>query len=134
MPAAPDAAGRAASDELGRHDLTASVPDDPATDQVDEGREALEQAATHRQQADTLHDHAARLHTAATTTASSATVLAASVRTPPEVARDGYPEPLTGQVLSGGKVKAKTPDRTAPAAMRSTSLATAARAVSRRAR
>ena len=66
--------------------------------------------------------------------AQSTVTLAASVRTPPEVARDGYPEPLTGQVLAGGKVKAKTPDRTAPAAMRSTSLATAARAVSRRAR
>lgn len=128
--AAADAAGRAAGDALGRHDRTAPVPDDPATDQVDEGREALGQAAPHRQQADTLHDHAARLHTAATPTASSATVLAASVRTPPEVARDGYPEPMTAQVLAGGRVKAKTPDRTAPAAMRSTSLATAARAVS----
>lgn len=124
--AAAGAAGRAASDPLGRHDQTAPVPDD----QVDEGREALEQAATHRQQADTLHGHAARLRTAATPNASSATVLEASVRTPPEVARDGYPEPMTAQVLAGGRVKAKTPDRTAPAAMRSTSLATAARAVS----
>jgi len=123
------AAGRAASDELGRHDRTAPVPDGPATYQVDEGREALEQQAPHGQQADTLPDHA-RLHTFATTTASSATVLEASVRTPPEVVRDGYPEPMTAQVLAGGRVKAKTPDRTAPAAMRSTSLATAARAVS----
>jgi len=83
------------------------------------------------QQADVLHSNAAQVHAASTSRdTTAALVLQPSVRTPPEVARDGYPEPLTGQVLAGGKVKAKTPDRTAPAAMRSTSLATAARAVS----
>jgi hypothetical protein len=127
--AAAGAATHAADDELCAHDRAAAVLDDPATDLVDERREALGGAAAHRQQAETLHGDAAHLRTAATPTS-----LEPSVRTPPEVARDGYPEPLTGQVLAGGKVKAKTPDRTAPAAMRSTSLATAARAVSRRAR
>ena len=55
-------------------------------------------------------------------------MLTASDRTPPELAADAYPEPLTGAVLAGGKVKPKPPDRTAPAAVRSTGLATAARA------
>lgn len=49
-------------------------------------------------------------------------------RTPPQLARDGYPEPLTGEVLAAGRVKAKPTDRTAPAAVRSVGLATAARA------
>jgi len=124
------AAARAADDQLGVHGRAAAVLDDPATDLVDERREAAAGGAVaHRQQAETLHSDAAQLRTAATPAS-----LEPSVRTPPEVARDGYPEPLSGQVLAGGKVKAKTPDRTAPAAMRSTSLATAARAVSRRAR
>jgi hypothetical protein len=92
-------------------------------------------AVAHDQQADALLSDAAQPHAAATTRdTTAAPVLEPSVRTPPEVARDGYPEPLTGQVLAGGRVKAKTPDRTAPAAMRSTSLATAARAVSGRTR
>jgi len=54
--------------------------------------------------------------------------LAASGRTQPQLASDAYPEPLTGEVLAAGKVKPRTPDRTAPAAVRSTGLATAARA------
>lgn len=53
-------------------------------------------------------------------------------RTPPQVAKDGYPEPLTGAVLAAGRVKPKTPEQTAPAALRSTSLATAARATAAR--
>jgi hypothetical protein len=126
---AAGAAARAADDELGAHDRAAAVLDDPATELVEERREALVGASAHREQPDTLHGDAGQLRAAATPTS-----LEPSVRTPPEVARDGYPEPLTGQVLAGGKVKAKTPDRTAPAAVRSTSLATAARAVSGRAR
>jgi hypothetical protein len=103
---------------------------------IDTGTYLPARAAVARgQQADVLHSNAAQVHAAATSRdTTAALVLEPSVRTPPEVARDGYPEPLTGQVLAGGKVKAKTPDRTAPAAMRSTSLATAARAVSGRAR
>jgi hypothetical protein len=49
-------------------------------------------------------------------------------RTPPQLARDGYPEPLTGEVLAAGRVKPKPPEQTAPAAVRSAGLATAARA------
>jgi hypothetical protein len=48
-----------------------------------------------------------------------------------ELARDGFPEPLTAQVLAAGRVRAKAPDTTAPAAVRSVGLATAARAASR---
>ena len=55
-------------------------------------------------------------------------VLRSSGRTAPQLAGDAYPEPLTGQVLAAGNVKAKAPDRSAPAAVRSASLATAARA------
>ena len=55
----------------------------------------------------------------------------ATSRTAPQVAKDGYPEPLTGEVLAAGRVKPKTPDRTGPAAVRANSLATAARASSR---
>ena len=54
--------------------------------------------------------------------------LVASGRTQPQLASDAYPEPLTGEVLAAGKVKPHTPDRTAPAAVRSAGLATAARA------
>lgn len=49
-------------------------------------------------------------------------------RTPPQLAKDGYPEPLTGEVLAAGRVKPKPPEQTAPAAVRSAGLATAARA------
>ena len=55
----------------------------------------------------------------------------ATSRTAPQVAKDGYPEPLNGEVLAAGRVKPKTPDRTGPAAVRANSLATAARAFSR---
>jgi len=55
-------------------------------------------------------------------------VLVASDRTPPQLAADGYPQRLTGEVLAASRVKSKTPERTAPAAARSTGLATAARA------
>jgi hypothetical protein len=61
-------------------------------------------------------------------------VLVASGRTQPELAHDAYPERLTGEVLAAGKVKPKAPDRTAPAAVRSASLATAARATGSRRR
>lgn len=49
-------------------------------------------------------------------------------RTPPQLAKDGYPEALTGEVLAAGRVKPKPPEQTAPAAVRSAALATAARA------
>ena len=48
-----------------------------------------------------------------------------------ELAKDGFPEPLTAEVLAAGRVRPKTPATTAPAAVRSAGLATAARAASR---
>jgi hypothetical protein len=55
-------------------------------------------------------------------------VLVASDRTPPQLAADGYPQRLTGEVLAASRIKPKSPERTAPATVRSTGLATAARA------
>lgn len=135
-PAAADTANRAGQGELGRHDRAVPTSDDRATDRVNQAGGVIADDTAHRQPADALHSNTGQRHIGVTSTArdTAGVVLEASVRTPPELARDGYPEPLTGQVLAGGRVKAKTPDRTAPAAMRSTSLATAARAVSRRAR
>lgn len=51
-------------------------------------------------------------------------------RTAAELAKDGFPEQLTAEVLAAGRVRPKAPDTTAPAAVRSAGLATAARAVS----
>ena len=61
-----------------------------------------------------------------------ATTTAASTcpRTAAELAKDGFPEPLTAEVLAAGRVRPKAPTSTAPAAVRSTGLATAARAAS----
>lgn len=134
-PASTDTAAPAGQDESRPHDRAVTVLNDPATDRNDQARGALADAAAHPQQTDALQSSADQ-RAGATSTArdTAALVLEASVRTPPEVARDGYPELLTGQVLAGGRIKAKTPDRTAPAAVRSTSLATAARAVSRQGR
>lgn len=56
----------------------------------------------------------------------------ATARTAPQLAKDGFPEPLTGQVLAAGRVKPKSPATSAPSAVRSTTLATAARASARR--
>jgi hypothetical protein len=107
--------------------------DDTAT-VVDERLQATGRAAPQRHEANRLQRQATELHDAAgrgaqqAQTAEQPVLLVASVRTPPEVARDGYPEPLTGEVLAAGRVKPKPPDRTAPAAVRSAGLATAARA------
>lgn len=75
-------------------------------------------------------DQAAAAHVSAGASRAGleAVVLVASNRTQPQLAADGYPEPLTAAVLAAGKVKSKDPARTAPAAVRSNSLATAARA------
>jgi hypothetical protein len=135
--AAAGSVTRTGDDGLGLPARSATGLDDPDTDRVGQGQEASESAVAYRQQTDALHTDGVRLPAAGPSPArgtTAAPVLEASVRTPPEVARDGYPEPLTGQVLAGGRVKPKTPDRTAPAAMRSTSLATAARATSGRSR
>jgi hypothetical protein len=49
-------------------------------------------------------------------------------RSPAQLARDGFPEPLTGEVLAAGRPRPKAPATTAPAAVRAVGLATAARA------
>lgn len=49
-------------------------------------------------------------------------------RSPAQLARDGFPEPLTGDVLAAGRPRPKAPATTAPAAVRAVGLATAARA------
>ena len=54
-----------------------------------------------------------------------------TARTAPQVASDGFPEPLTGEVLAAGRIKPKDPASSAPASVRASSLATAARAASR---
>jgi hypothetical protein len=63
--------------------------------------------------------------------ASGQDVVVVMARTAPQVAKDGFPEPLTSEVLSAGRVKPKTPASTAPAYVRSNGLATAARASAR---
>jgi hypothetical protein len=109
LQAAADSAARAAGDER----LDADVLAD-----------------SHLYAAAAQSSRAAALHSASERAAdlSADVALVASGRTPPQLASDAYPEPLTGEVLAAGKVKPRTPDRTAPAAVRSTGLATAARA------
>ena len=124
---AADRAGRAATQRAQVADAPAVV-DDAATAHRDERVAAAASAAPHLHQGVALGEQGAALQRAADM------VLTASDRTPPELAADAYPEPLTGAVLAGGKVKPKPPDRTAPAAVRSTGLATAARASRRRTR
>ena len=121
------AAARAAGDaERTEHAGRTSVVDNPTTTRVNERLVAAGQAEPHLDRAAGHDQQAAALQAAARPNA--------GVRTPPEVAKDGYPEPLTGEVLAAGRVKPKTPDRTAPAAVRSVGLATAARASSGRTR
>lgn len=117
---AADSAGRAATDGPAQVAGAPAVVDDLATARHDERLAAAGSAVPHLPV--TLGEQAAALQRAV------AIVLTASDRTPPELAADAYPEPLTGAVLAGGKVKPKPPDRTAPAAVRSTGLATASRA------
>jgi hypothetical protein len=72
-----------------------------------------------------------RMKTAVTPTMLSDTNRDSHWRNAADLARDGFPEPLTAEVLAAGRVRAKAPDTTAPAAVRSVGLATAARAASR---
>ena len=112
---AADSATRAARDERAQCAARTAVVDDA---------DAL--AEPHRREAAVQSARAAAAHSAADL--SRDVPLVASGRTPPQLAQDAYPEPLTGEVLAAGKVKPKSPERTAPAAVRSTGLATAARA------
>jgi hypothetical protein len=122
----PDASPPAAADANARLAARTAVGDDSRAARVDERLDADPLAEPH------LHEAAAQSgRTAVPRNAadqSQDVALVASGRTQPQLAHDAYPEPLTGEVLAAGKVKPHTPDRTAPAAVRSTGLATAARA------
>jgi hypothetical protein len=62
--------------------------------------------------------------------ANASTAATICPRTAAELAKDGFPEQLTAEVLAAGRVRPKAPTTTAPAAVRSAGLATAARAAS----
>lgn len=112
-------AAHTADSQQARSHQHSAVPDDPATPTVDVHQQT-------RAAAQPDADTAAGLH--ADTAAGAAGAVPPGPRLPPQVAADGYPEPLTGLLLAGGHVKPKPPDRTAPAQVRSTGLRTAARA------
>jgi hypothetical protein len=124
--AAADSATRAAGDQSAQSAGRTAVVDDPRSPHVDERLDADALAEPHQHKACAQAGRAAALQNEADQ--SQDVVLVASGRTPPQLAHEAYPEALTGEVLAAGKVKPKTPDRTAPAAVRSTGLATAARA------
>jgi hypothetical protein len=67
---------------------------------------------------------------AADAVATASTAASTCPRTAAELAKDGFPEQLTAEVLAAGRVRPKAPATTAPAAVRSAGLATAARATS----
>lgn len=126
LQAAADSATRAAADESSQFLDRTAVVDDVQTPHVDERLDADALAEPHSREAAALGSRAAALQGAADL--SSAVVLVANGRTAPQLAHDAYPEPLTGEVLAAGKVKPKSPEQTAPGAVRSVGLATAARA------
>jgi hypothetical protein len=99
---------------------------------LDDRRGATTRPEPHLTEA-TVHDRLAEELQSATKVAGSPSpgVTLTMARTAPQVAKDGYPEPLTGEVLAAGRVKPKTPEKTGPAAVRANSLATAARASGR---
>jgi len=131
----PDASLAAAADSAARDESAqfadrTAVVDDAGTPHFEERLDADALAEPHLHEAAAQSGRAAALQSAA----DPDVVLVASGRTPPQLAHDAYPEALTGEVLRVGKIKPKTPERTAPAAVRSTSLATAARATGGRGR
>lgn len=132
LQASADSAGTAASDlDVEFADGTAVVGH-ARTPHSDERVDADIHAEPHLREAAALRSQAVTRQGAADPPAGVA--LVASGRTPPQLAGDAYPESLTGEVLAAGKVKPRTPERTAPAAVRSASLATAARATGGRGR
>ena len=127
---AADSAARAAGDHNAEFLDRTAVVDDPRTPAVDERLDADALAEPHSRQAADWGSRAAALQGAADRSADTSvvTVLGEGGRTPPQLAGDAYPERLTGEVLAAGKPKPTAPGRTAPAAVRSNSLAAAARA------
>jgi hypothetical protein len=67
---------------------------------------------------------------AADAAATASTAASTCPRTAAELAKDGFPEQLTAEVLAAGRVRPKAPATSAPAAVRSAGLASAARAAS----
>jgi hypothetical protein len=128
---AADTAARAAQQEQALYTDRTDVIDDPDTTAVDERAEAVDQASPHRTEAAVQDARAGALQAAADNAADTGPPVLSTVRTPPQVAKDGFPEQLTGEVLAAGRVRPKSPTTTAPAAVRSTTLATAARASGR---
>ncbi len=127
LQAAADSATRTAADASAQPAARTAVVGDPHTFRVDERLNADALTEPHVNEAAAAPPgRATMLQNAAEQ--SQDVALVASGRTQPQLAHDAYPEPLTGEVLAAGKVKPRTPDRTAPAAVRSTGLATAARA------
>ncbi len=127
---AADTAARAGQQERALYADRADVVDDPRT-AADERIDALEQASPHRTEAAVQDARAGALEAAADNAADTGPPVLSTVRTPPQVAKDGFPEQLTGEVLAAGRVRPKSPATTGPAAVRSTTLATAARASGR---
>jgi len=132
LQAAADSADSAAHDESAQFADRTAVVVDAGTRHVDERLDTGALAEPHLHEAAAQSGRPAALQSAADLSAD--VVLVASGRTPPQLAHDAYPERLTGEVLTAIKIKPKTPDRTAPAAVRSTGLATAARATGGRGR
>ena len=97
-----DGAGRTPGSERGNHAEKTTATDDPGTLQAKERAGPTALAGT-----------------------------GTCPRTAADLAKDGFPEPLTAEVLAAGRVRPKAPTTTAPAAVRSAGLATAARAASR---
>ena len=122
----PDASLQTPADASIQLAALTAVVDDSRTARVDARLHTDAITEPHPTEAAAQSGRAAVLQLAADQ--SQDVALAASGRTQPQLASDAYPEPLTGEVLAAGKVKPRTPDRTAPAAVRSTGLATAARA------
>ena len=124
--ATADTASHGAADDSPQRLDRRAVVDDNGAPPVDERQNADAPAEPHLHEG-AVHDSraAAPQHN---TELCPDVVLVASGRTAPQLAHDGYPEPLTGEVLAAGKVKPKSPERTAPGAVRSVGLATAARA------
>jgi len=127
---AADTAARAGQQERALYADRADVVDDPRT-AADERIDAVDQASPHRTEAAVQDARAGGLEAAADNAADTGPPVLSTVRTPPQVAKDGFPEQLTGEVLAAGRVRPKSPTTTGPAAVRSTALATAARASGR---
>lgn len=113
-----------AGDSAGSRDIERSA----AADAVDQ---RAEPTGHHDPSANPHRDEAPALEPALERAVGSNTGRGSHWRSAAQLAKDGFPEPLTAEVLAAGRVRPKAPATTAPAAVRSAALATAARAASR---